>query len=104
MIRWIFNEGPLSEFQGIAALEIDGVFYTREEVEAIVMAHQSGEARNTSVRGLHRITGTFCAVPGCGEKRIGVSAYCKMHDMRYQRHGDPEVALRPWDKRKAERQ
>jgi hypothetical protein len=41
--RWLFNEGPLGEFQGIAALEVDGVRYAREEVERIVIAHRTDQ-------------------------------------------------------------
>ena len=34
MIRFLLNEGELGQFQGIAAMEIDGRRYTPEEVEA----------------------------------------------------------------------
>lgn len=100
IIRWLLKEGPMGEFQGIAALEIDGVRYEREAVEQIIAAYHAARAPNVSVRPAHRVSRVFCKVPGCGEKRTGKSRYCKKHDMRFKRHGNPLVVLRAWDKKK----
>lgn len=99
IIRWHFNEGPL---QSVVALEIDGQTYTREEIEQIVTAYQSNGEAKVCGNGAHRITGAFCAVPGCGQNVTGRSPYCKKHDMRVKRHGDPTVVLRAWDRKKQE--
>lgn len=43
MIRFYLNVGPLGEFNGIAALEIDGQRYTPEEIAAIIRAQQGDD-------------------------------------------------------------
>lgn len=84
-------------------VEVGGIAYTPDEVEAIIAAHQLSGPPIYYVRCSHRILGVFCEVSGCDEKRTGDSPYCKKHDMRFKRHGDPSVALRPWEKRKEQR-
>lgn len=35
----------------------------------------------------------YCCVPGCSERRVS-SGYCRMHYMRWKRHGDPNATPR----------
>lgn len=83
-------------------VEVNGVAYTPDELEQIITAHQSGETPIVCVRCAHRVLGVFCEVPDCGKQRTGDSPYCKKHDMRFKRHGDPLISLRPWGKGKVE--
>lgn len=100
MIRFICNVGDVGEFLGVQHIEIDGRSYTPDEVAQIVRAHSSDGASTVSVRGAHKELEAFCEVSDCGEKRTGLSRYCKKHEMRYRRHGDPTVVLRAWDRKK----
>ena len=47
-----------------------------------------------SVRGAHTIVAVSCGVDGCDEPATGDHPYCKLHQMRYERHGDPTIVLK----------
>jgi hypothetical protein len=97
MIRCLSAHGlPIA----IYAVEIDGHSYALEEIEQIVRAQVSDKGANSLCCGAHRTTAAFCGVLGCDNPTTGNSTYCKKHEMRFKRHGDPAVALRPWDKKK----
>lgn len=89
-----------------------GYWPTQDEAETrarqarrALAAHASDQDANISVRVAHRITEApeeaswICAVAGCESVRTGQSPYCKKHHMRWRRHGDPTIALRPWGKK-----
>lgn len=97
MIRFLDAAG---QAHLIYAVEIDGALYASEEIAAIVTAQMSDSGANSLCCGAHRITGAFCEVSGCGEKRTGTSPYCKKHAMRFKRHGDATLKLQPWDRKK----
>ena len=97
MIRFFLNEG---EFQGIAAVEIDGRRYTPEEIEQVVRnaarpmcaprTHFPGEGRARAEGAATWI----CAAYGCDRIRNGNNPYCKMHQQRVVRHGSAETVLK----------
>lgn len=57
------------------------------------------------VRGAHTflaVSAMLCAVDGCGQPATGEHHYCKLHQMRYQRHGDPAIVQKRGRKRSQE--
>jgi hypothetical protein len=58
----------------------------------------SDDAANISVRASHRILA--CVAGGCDAPTTGQSPYCKKHDMRFKRHGDPAIVVKPGRKKK----
>lgn len=52
------------------------------------------------VRVAHRFTDRLCGVQGCDNVRAGAHPYCKKHQMRYARHGDPTIVCRPGRKKR----
>lgn len=52
------------------------------------------------VRVAHRFPARLCAVEGCQKPRAGAHPYCKKHQMRYARHGDPTIVRTPGRKKR----
>lgn len=66
------------------------------QIAAAVAGYQNtSKLFHVDCAGAHGATNNLCAVPGCGLPRTGRSAWCKKHDMRARRHGDPTVTLMP---------
>jgi hypothetical protein len=88
---------------------VEGVWMTKSEHSELVreidrlrsLCRGGEQVANKSVRGLHSFPGTpddddpswVCDFPGCRSIRSGQTRYCKLHRMRYERHGDPAVVL-----------
>jgi hypothetical protein len=81
-------------------VEIDGRVYTPEELAAIVAAQVSDGAANFSVRGAQTACRAVEEGAVCGLRTYAGRPYCKKHNMRFKRHGDPAIARRPWDLKK----
>ena len=74
-------------------------------------ARNGWDARaNQSVRAAHSFIGVprdgppdesnwLCAAYDCRALHLPGKRYCKRHDMRIRRHGDPEVVLKPGRKK-----
>jgi hypothetical protein len=99
MIRFLDTTGLPCQ---VYAIEVDGALYDAGEVERAMRAQQGEGGAKVCGNGAQMASRGFCEVPGCGEKRTGLSRYCKKHDMRVRRHGDPKIVLRAWDRKKQE--
>lgn len=84
-----------------------GYWPTQDEAEMrarqarrALAAQASADEPSVCANGAHRVSEALCDVSGCAEKRSGQSRYCKRHDMRYRRHGDPAIILKPWGRKK----
>mgnify|MGYP001576706814 CR=1 FL=1 len=97
MIRFLDAAGLA---QPIYAVECDGVLFGVEEVAAIVRTHSLDDAPNLSVRGAQMACQAVEEGIVCGLRTYAGRPYCKKHEMRFKRHGDPAIARRPWDLRK----
>lgn len=42
----------------------------------------------------------ICGVEGCDRQRAAGRVYCKKHQLRYARHGDPTIVCRPGRKKR----
>lgn len=64
----------------------------RQARRALAEASTS-KSYNINCEPSHSATNNLCAVSGCDEPRTGRSPWCKKHDMRVRRHGDPEIVM-----------
>ena len=76
------------------------LLYVLETMDKIDTAHSSDGGAGVCGNGAQMASRGFCEVDGCGEKCTGLSQYCKKHDMRNRRHGDPTIVLRAWDRKR----